>query len=158
MLLSLILVASLHSSIGGTVWWRTEGAAVIEPPSKSECSMYFFNQTQAVVLDFGKSGLQRVLASDPAWDALRPASSRPAIVQMRHAYQADYRLVAADQNGTPLIEFQFRQSSPTLRDIALTKEIVVSLDSNLPMLRYSLPRDQMHALIRAMRRCRRVVH
>jgi hypothetical protein len=153
MLASLILVASLHSSISGTVWWRTEGAAVIEPPTKSECSIYFFNQTQAVVLDFGKLGLQRVLASDPAWDALRAASSRSAIVQMRHAYQVDYRLVAADLNGTPLVEFQFRQPPPTLRDIASTKKIVMLLDPNLPMLKYSLPAGKMRALARATRRC-----
>ena len=157
MLLSLILAASLQSSIGGTVWWRTEDAAVIEPPTRNQCSIYFFNQTQAVVLDFGKSGLQRVLASNPAWDALRPASARSAIVQMRQAYQADYQLVAADQNGTPLVEFQFRQPPPTLRDIAATKQIVVLLDPNLPTLKYSLPAGKMRALVRATRRCRSVL-
>ena len=157
MLASLMLVASLHSSIGATVWWRTEGAAVIEPPTKNECSMYFFNQTQAVVLDFSKSGLERVLASDPAWGALGAASSRSAIVQMRNAYQADYRLVAADQSGTPLVEFQFRQPPPTLRDIARAKQVVVLLDPNLPMLQYSLPAGKMRRLARALRRCQSVL-
>ncbi len=157
-LTALPVTLALHTkqSIDGTIWWRTQGAAVIEPPSRRECMLYVYNARIAIVFNFDKNSLTSVLVSDSTWSHLKEGA---AVISLgTQTYTAHSAIFAHDSNGITLVNFTLQSVPPSKTQLIDAQHIqIASIDPSLPTFEFTLPQAKMPALLTAVTECQQLV-
>jgi hypothetical protein len=154
--LPVTLALDAKQSIEGTIWWRTQGAAVIEPPSRGECMLYVYNARIAMVFNFDKDNLTSVLVSDSTWSHLKEGA---AVISLgTQTYTANSAIIAHDSNGIPLVNFTLQSVPPSKTQLIDAQRIrIVYVDPSLPTFDFTLPQAKMPALLTAVTECQQLV-
>jgi hypothetical protein len=154
--LPVILALDAKQSIDGTIWWRTQGAAVIEPPDRRECMLYVYDARIAIVFNFDKNSLTSVLVSDSVWSHLKEGA---AVISLgTQTYTANSAIIAHDSNGIPLVDFTLQSVPPSKTQLIDAQQIqIASVDQSLPTFDFTLPHAKMPALLTAVTECQQLV-
>jgi hypothetical protein len=154
--LPITLAADVKQPINGTIWWRTQGAAVIEPQDRHECMLYVYDARIAIVFNFDKNSLTSVLVSDSIWSHLKQGA---AVISFgTQTYTADSAVIAHDSNGIPLVNFTLQSVPPSKTQLIDAQHIqIAAVDPSLPTFDFTLPHAKMPALLTAVTECQQLV-
>ena len=78
MIAAAILASSLLQPVGSTIWWRTEGAEVIQEADQNACALFVFQQKDAVGFMWDRDAFTGIVFFNLQWN-FRPSETRVAI-------------------------------------------------------------------------------
>jgi hypothetical protein len=160
--ISLLIGAACLSSLSALAknaevdWWRTSGAAVVEHLYKAGgmvCSLFLYNQAQAVVVTWGKTDAKEVSFYDEHWQfqTNQPVS---AVVRIGTTWLGE-----SSDRGPPIVMAvggPGRLSVPLSQSVEspLRTAAQITMLSGSSKMDIDVDRRKMPALLKAVKRCR----
>lgn len=139
---------------GETIWWRTSGAAVVEF-NRERCAMLLYNSQNAFVFTWRRSGT--TLSVEDNAGGFPSSREIPAAVQIGRtwlgnpAHEGELNLTATGDNVFRAITL----TQPAEPLLAETRSIKLRLAVGGVQIR--VDHGKMPALLRAVKKCRRVI-
>jgi hypothetical protein len=163
-LLAIVLGTTLLTTSDQTIWWHTDGAAVIEFHETNECAMFLYDNMRAVIISWGKNNETIGIEDDSL--QLTQGVAVPIAVQIGTTWIGDPNIpdLTAYGSGHDLAV----PLDPSLLSIAKDKwmpffdHLIVGADHitfKMPdtEITYETPRPKLPALVAAVDKCRKMI-
>lgn len=137
------------SATAEIVWWRTQGAAVVQ--ADRLCSLYIYNATQAAIVAWTKEGPQSIAFNDQ-----RQHFENQSLLVMVRIGDAKSITDVASGNGS-MVTMPITESDETIRNLLQT---ATQISGSIPPdyeITITLNRQRMPALLMAVDKCRAVL-
>ena len=164
-LLAIVLGTTLLTTSDQTIWWRTDGAAVIEFHGTNECAMFFYDNSHTVIITWGKGDHETIGVEDSSLQ-LTQGVAVPIAVQIGATWIGDPNLpdLMAYGSGHDLAVPLESSLLSIAKDqwVPFFDHIIVGADHitfKMPdtEITYDTPQSKLPALVAAVDKCRKMI-